>query len=176
MSWIKTNGPYFLLILLGIWVLIFTIYDILLDKGWQWILIGAYIVLIFLLIIVTIIRTMKRPKPMGTVEEFEKTLKGGLFHFKCPTCEGIFALKKSKSNDEKPVKMTCPDCGSIGIIPPHPKSIEGEIPEKKSIKANFKCITCGEGITVWAEGSDLYPNTCVFACPFCGKDEMLNRF
>ncbi|GAH17075.1 unnamed protein product, partial [marine sediment metagenome] len=35
--------------------------------------------------------------------------------------------------------MTCPDCGAIGVISPNPAQIEEEIPEKKSIKANFKC-------------------------------------
>jgi predicted RNA-binding Zn-ribbon protein involved in translation (DUF1610 family) len=176
MKWIKTSGPYILLVILGLWIFVFTIYDIVFDKGWQLILIAAYIVIIVLIILITLIRVMKKPKPLGTVEEFEKSLKGGLFHFKCLTCEGIFAVKKSKSNDETPVKMTCPDCGAVGIIPPHPKSCEEEIPEKKSLKANFKCATCGEGITVWAEGSELYHDTCVFSCPFCGKDEKLDRF
>ena len=137
---------------------------------------ALYMIFGLFLITLVIQKKIKKPKTLANLEEFEKSLRGGLFHFKCPTCKGIFALKKSKSNDEKPIKMTCPDCGAIGIITPKPKSCEEEIPEKKSIKANFKCATCGEGITVWAEGSDLYNDLCVFSCPFCGKNERLKRF
>jgi len=175
MNFLKSNGPYFLLILLGLWVFIFTLFDIVYDKGWQFFLIAAYFILIVLIIVLAITKRMKKAKPALTIEEFEKMLKGGLFHFKCPTCEGIFAIKKSKSNDEQPVKMTCPDCGAIGIIPKHPKSVEEEIPEKKSLKANFRCAVCGEGITVWAEGAELFDDTCVFSCPFCGCDEKLEK-
>jgi len=113
---------------------------------------------------------------MGTIEEFEKSFKGGLFHFKCPTCNGIFAVKKSKSNNKKPVKMCCPDCGAIGLIPSNPVCIKDVIPEKKSMKANFRFIECGEGITVWAEGKDLYENITVYCCPFYGVERKLNRF
>ena len=176
MRWIETKGPYILLGILFLWIFVFAIYNSYFDKGWQLILIGTFLITVILTILVIVIKTTKKPKTQANVKEFEKTLKGGLFHFKCPTCKGIFALKKSKSNDEKPVKMTCPDCGIIGIIPPKPKSCEEQIPEKKSVKANFKCASCGEVITVWAEGSELYPDTCVFSCPFCGNDKMLYRF
>ncbi len=36
---------------------------------------------------------------------------------------------------------------------------EEEIPEIKSIKANFICNICGEGITIWAEGTEMINNT-----------------
>lgn len=143
---------------------------------WKIFLIASYIVLIVLIIITFIIRRRKPVRQIGSVEEFEKSLKGGLYHFKCPTCYGIFAVKKSKSNDKRPVKMNCPDCGSFGFIPPNPVCIKAEIPEKKSIKANFRCIECGEGITVWAEGKDLYDNIIVYSCPFCGVEKKLDRF
>ena len=110
------------------------------------------------------------------IEEFEKRLEGGLYHFKCPTCKGIFAIKKSKGNNKKPTKMTCPDCGAIGVISSSPCQIEEVIPEKKSVKANFKCNICGEGITIWAEGTDLYKNVNVYSCPFCGEKKPLTRF
>ena len=64
--------------------------------------------------------------------------------------------------------MTCPDCGAIGVIPPNPIFVEEEIPEKKSLKVNFRCGVCGEGVTIWAEGTDLYKETQVYTCPFCG--------
>jgi len=176
MSWIKGSGPFIILIILGLCVMIFSIYDIIFDKGWMAVILTAYALLIIItLTVVVFLRLQKEEVFVETVEEFEKTLKGGLHHFKCPTCNGIFAIKKSKSNNKKHVKMTCPDCGAMGVISPNPAYVEEEIPEKKSVKANFKCYSCREGITVWAEGAELYKNVYVYSCPFCGEDETMKR-
>ncbi len=164
------------ILILGLAVLIFSIYDIVFDKGLMIAVIAVYIILIALTIFLKFFRFRKSDMVINIVEDFEKKLKGGLFHFKCPTCEGIFAIKKSKRNDEKPIKMTCPDCGAIGIVTSNPDSIFEEIPEKKSLKANFKCTSCSEGITVWAEGTDLFKNMNVFSCPFCGQEQTMDRF
>jgi len=66
--------------------------------------------------------------------------------------------------------------GALGFPAPNPAFVEEEIPEKKSVKANFKCDICGEGISIWAEGKDIINNTQVFSCPFCGKKNTMNRF
>ena len=50
-----------------------------------------------------------------------------------------------------------------------------EIPEKKSIGINFKCTSCGEGLTIWAEGADLKPGLCLFSCPFCDTEKPLKK-
>jgi len=175
MKWTRESIFFTAILIIGLVVLIFSLYDIMFDKGLMFAVIVAYVILIALTIVLIIPRFRKVDIVIKTVEEFEKKLKGGLFHFKCPTCEGIFAIKKSKRNDEKPIKMTCPDCGAIGIVPSNPVSIFEEIPEKKSIKANFKCVSCSEGITVWAEGTDLYQNINVFSCPFCGQQQTMDR-
>ena len=176
MSWFKEAGLFYLLIILGLCVLIFSIYDIIFDKGLIIVVLPIYAVILIVTIIAILLKSQKDVKlTTDVVEEFEKTLKGGLYHFKCPTCNGIFAVKKSKSNNKKYVKMTCPDCGVVGVIPPNPNQIEEEIPEKKSIKANFQCNSCGEGITVWAEGTELYKRMYVFSCPFCGEAETMRR-
>ena len=175
MRWTRESGQFVILIIFGLVAMILSIYDIMFDKGLIIAVIVAYGILIALAIILIILRFKKEEIVINTIKEFEKKLHGGLFHFKCPTCEGIFAIKKSKRNDEKPIKMTCPDCGSIGVIPPNPASIEEEIPEKKSIKANFKCVSCSEGITVWAEGTDLYKNMHVYSCPYCGQEQTMDR-
>ena len=175
MRWLKGFGPFIILIILGLCVLIFSITDILLDKGWMIRTFASYAVIVVIAIIIFTLRLKKEEVEVDVVEEFEKTLKGGLFHFKCPTCSGIFAVKKSKSNDDKYVKMACPDCGSIGFIPPNPAKIEEVIPEKKSIKANFRCGSCGEALTVWAEGTELHKKVKVHSCPFCGKFETMSR-
>jgi predicted RNA-binding Zn-ribbon protein involved in translation (DUF1610 family) len=176
MRWIKTPWPFIILSLLGLIVLVFSIFDVIYD--WKLILLSIvlYIVLFILILLVIYLRSKKEIPSITTVEEFEKRLKGGLYHFKCPTCSGIFAIKKSKSNNKKYIKMTCPDCGAIGHIPPNPAVIEEEIPEKKSIKASFECTLCGEGITVWAEGTELYKDVSVYSCPFCGEKKSLKRF
>lgn len=176
MKWLRGSGPFIILIILGLCVLIFSLYDIIYAKEWIVRTFAAYGLIFLILILLIIYRLQKKEAPIISVEEFEKRLKGGLYHFKCPTCSGIFAFKKSKSNNKKYVKMTCPDCGAVGVIPPNPAEIEEEIPEKKSSKANFKCKMCGEGVTVWAEGTDLHSDVNVFSCPFCGEKKPLSRF
>jgi len=175
MSWMKSSGPFVMLLIIGLCVMVFSIFDIVYDKGWMIISLVAFLVLIVITIILIFQKFREKQVAISSIEEFEKTLKGGLYHYKCPTCNGIFAIKKSKKNNKKTVKMTCPNCGAIGAILPYPAEIEEEIPEKKSIKANFKCYLCGEGITVWAEGTDLYRQMYVYSCPFCGEKEPLKR-
>lgn len=173
MTYTKTKGFLILMVLFYLWVIIFTLFNIYFNKGWNTFLIISYALLAIFTIIFLYLKIKNTRKLHNKIEEFEKTLKGGLYHFKCPACKGIFAIKRSKSNNQKSVKMTCPDCGIIGIIPSCPSCIEEKIPEKKSIKANFKCITCGEAIAVWAEGTDLYKDIQVFSCPFCGIKKQL---
>ena len=176
MNWIKSKGPFIILIVFGLLMMFFSIWDVMFDKGWTNIILASYLLLIILTVVFIIFRSIKKLAVAETVEEFEKTLKGELFHFKCPSCEGIFAVKKSKHNNKKFVKMNCPDCGNIGVMPPHSTiMIEEEIPEEKSIGVNFKCNSCGEGITVWAEGAELHPNLNVYTCPFCGNDQTMKR-
>ncbi len=176
-NWFKQSWLLIILIILGFCMLLFSLYDIIFDMELIVVSLLSYAVLIIFLIILIYIKLKRKKVPveMDVVEEFEKTLEGGLYHFKCPTCEGFFAVKKSKGDNKQYVKMTCPDCGEIGIIPPNPVSVEEEIPEKKSIKANFKCESCGEGITIWAEGTDLYKKLHVYSCPYCGEDETMRK-
>jgi len=176
MNWVKSKGPFVVIIFLIFWILFFSLWDIMSDKGWINLISASYILLIILVVVFIILRSIKTFDVTEKVEEFEKTLKGGLFHFKCPVCKGFFAVKKSKPNNKKILRMDCPDCGSIGVIPPHPTNIiEEEIPEKKSIGINFRCLKCEEGITVWAEGSEIHPTVNVYTCPFCGEEQKMKR-
>jgi len=175
MNFFQNKIPYtmflvfaFLFLILAIIVSMFSSYLILVFLALQ-------IILALVLLIIIIRRQQEQTKVLLSVEEFEKRLKGGLYHFKCPSCGGIFAIKKSRGNNKKIVKMTCPDCGKVGFIIPNPRTIREEIPQKKSVKANFSCGRCGEGITVWAEGADLYKNVSVYSCPFCGTEKPLRR-
>jgi len=173
MKWINVFSN--LIIILAFWVLFFSFYDIITGKEWFLAILLSYAILIILVITVLLYLYSKKPTIPISVEEFEKRLKGGLYHFKCPVCNGFFAVKKSKGNDNKQIKMTCPHCGAVGVIPPDPDVVEEEIPEKKSDKISFRCNNCGEGITVWAEGTDLCKKVSVYTCPFCGEKEPLKR-
>jgi predicted RNA-binding Zn-ribbon protein involved in translation (DUF1610 family) len=169
------NLTSFIIIIFGLFILFFSVYDIIFKKGWILITFILYAVLLVIIIYTIFLKAKKQVVFVDIVEEFEKTLKGGLNHFKCQVCGGIFAVKKSRGDNKKYIKMTCPDCGAIGVIPPIPAQVDEVIPEKKSIKANFKCNLCGEGITVWAEGTDLFKDMYIHSCPFCGEDQTMKR-
>jgi len=154
-----------LLIIISFWIMIFSIYDILFNKEWTVIIFICYIIIILMLILFIFIK-MKYPDL--AVYEFEKTLQGGLYHYKCPMCDGYFAIKKSKSNDDKPFKMTCPDCGKTGMINVKKIVIDEEIPEEKSNSLNYECNNCGEQITIWAEGTEIIDEITLYSCPYCG--------
>lgn len=175
MKWDKNTWLFTLLIILGFCVLFFAFWGVIFNEDWILIILPSYLVLLVVSFILIFFKS-KKPISMGTaVEEFEKTLKGSLSHFKCPRCNGIFAVKKSKLNNNNYFKMTCPDCGEVAVVSPKPKSVEEEIPEKKSVNVNFKCNYCGEGVTVWAEGSELYPDIHVYSCPYCGMEKTMEN-
>lgn len=175
MSWFETKTLFNIFLISSFLLLILTILDAALWTVLYLVILSIYLVMIITLLVIIFKIILERSRIVYSVEEFEKTLKGGLYHFKCPVCSGIFAIKKSKSNNKKDMKMTCPDCGAIGVIPSTPQVIENKIPEKKSVKANFKCIRCGERITIWAEGTDLFKNIYVYTCPFCGVEKPMKK-
>ena len=117
----------------------------------------------------------------GTFKEdyikiFTKTLYGGLYHFQCPFCKGIFAVKESMYHAKGKTIITCPGCGHLGkISPSSPKAI-GLIPEKKSKNVLFKCLYCGESLRIWAEGTDIHQGLKVFSCPYCGREKRLKEY
>jgi len=166
---------YFLMILLGLIMFVLSIWDVIFDQGRIIFMVGLYAIVVFIFVVFVISKSRKSSLGKTTVEEFEKTLSGKLYHFKCPNCNGIFAIKKSKHNNKKSFKMTCPDCGAVGLISPSPRYVEEEIPEKKSVNVNLKCGRCGEGITIWAEGAELYQDVRVYSCPYCGVEKTLNK-
>lgn len=163
------------IICLDFLVLLFTIWDISNNEGWLVRIIALYSILIVLTLLLLASNIRRKPVIETTVQEFEKSLKGRLHHFKCPSCRGIFAIKKSKHNNKKAFTLTCPDCGMTGVIPSNPSSVVEVIPEKKSANTNFTCGTCGEWIMVWAEGSNLASDINVFSCPYCGTKKDMHR-
>ena len=71
--------------------------------------------------------------------------------------------------------MTCPDCGIIGKISSSPPVIVEEIPEQKSENIKFKCKSCGERVSIWAEGTDLVQDIQIYSCPYCGEKQFMKN-
>jgi len=165
-----------LIIILSFIVLFSSIYDIMYDRQWLQIVLALYAVLIiFSIVLLFLKQTKKIAGSKDSVEEFEKTLEGKLYHFKCPECEGIFAIKKSKRNNKKPFTLTCPDCGNVGRISGSPPVVVEEIPDQKSENIKFKCNNCGERVSIWAEGSDLVKNVEIYSCPYCSERQTMKN-
>lgn len=176
MTWVQRRLPFILIILLSCIVLILSIWDIIYNQEWIQGILAVYGILIILAIVLLFLKTKEKSvETTPNVEEFEKTLKGKLSHFKCPNCNGIFAIKKSKHNNKNAFILTCPDCGNVGKIPSKPQLIEDEIPEKKSPTTRFKCGNCGEWISIWAEGADLFKSIQIYSCPYCGIKQSMSR-
>jgi len=146
-----------------------SIWSILYEDQWIQGIIALYGILILIVFVIVFYLFKNKPRKVeNAVQQFEKTLEGKLQHFKCPSCNGIFAIKKSKHENKKPFSLTCPDCGHVGTIPHAPKLVEEEIPDEKSIKTKFKCKKCGEFVSVWAEGTELFNHVQIYDCPYCG--------
>jgi len=176
MTLIQRKLLFAAIILLSIVVLLSSLFDIVYEKQWLQIILTLYAILIIFTIVLLFLKPTKKIVESGDiVEEFEKTLKGKLYHFKCPNCNGIFAIKKSKSNNKKPFTLTCPDCGTVGKISSSPPVIVEEIPEQKSENIKFKCKSCGERVSIWAEGTDLFRNIQVYSCPYCGEKQPMKN-
>lgn len=167
---------FIIVILLSIVVLFSSLFDIIYEKQWLQIILTLYAILIIFTIVLLFLKPTKKIVESGDiVEEFEKTLEGKLYHFKCPNCNGIFAIKKSKHNNKKPFTLTCPDCGTVGKISSSPPMVVEEIPEQKSENIKFKCKNCGERVSVWAEGTDLFQNIQIYSCPYCGEKQPMKN-
>jgi len=124
MRWNIGKMLFLLIILSGIITLITSLWDIIYKNGWRQQILAGYMILILLdLVLISIRVEIKSTNELNRpIKEFEKTLQGKLYHFQCPNCHGIFAVKKSSKNNKKAMKLTCPDCGMVGVIPISPKS------------------------------------------------------
>lgn len=167
---------FLVIILLSIVVLFSSMFDIVYGKEWLQIILAIYaILIIFTIVLLFLAPTKKIAESKDSVEEFEKTLEGKLYHFKCPNCQGIFAIKKSSRNNKKPFTLTCPDCGTIGKISSSPPVVIEEIPKQKSENIKFKCKNCGEKVSIWAEGTDLVQDIQIYSCPYCGEKQSMKN-
>ncbi len=159
----------------GFVVLLFSLYEVLivvyLIESWFQVLIAFSIVSIVLILFKYWFSKIE----MDSVTVFEKTLQGELYHFKCQRCYGVFAVKESRKNDIHLLTLTCPICGSIGRISPHPPRLIDRIPTEKSPCVSFLCKTCNERLNIWAEGATLSEEIFIFSCPYCGSKRQMKR-
>jgi predicted RNA-binding Zn-ribbon protein involved in translation (DUF1610 family) len=165
--------PFILIVLSAILVLGASIWDISSNAQWSARIILLYLILVTLAALLLVSRR-NEPSPSLSTEDFEAALKGQLQHFKCPSCGGIFAVKKSRHNNKKDFVLTCPDCSLVGLVPRRPMTVLEKIPEKKSRHKNFVCQNCGGALTVWAEGKDLSPVLRIYSCPYCGAKQTMH--
>jgi len=175
---LKSRIPLIAIIILTGVVLFFTLRDILYEKQLLQLLdfisekqmlqriIILYVILIIFVIVLTSSRiTKKFETVLRSRRIFEVLLKDKLHHFKCPNCNEIFTIKKSKINEDKSFVITCPCCGSTGRIPSMPKSVE----------AKFECINCGEQVSIWADEAKSSHKVVVYSCPYCGKKQSMKN-
>ena len=146
-----------------------SIYDILSlqNRFRYWLLLSLALVVLSLLFFFYMYRSSR--KQMDPVVLFEKTLQGGLYHYQCSRCNGIFALKESRKNDSRDLSLSCPNCGAVGRISSRSPKTIARIPTEKSPRVSFICTTCGERLNIWAEGTPLIDNISIFSCPYCGS-------
>ena len=171
----RRTVPFLAIIFFAFLVFVFSLWDIIYHEQWLERIIALYGILVLLTFLFLVSREKKKPAVQKTVGSLEKSLEGKLQHFKCPSCGGVFAIKKSNQNNKQPFLLTCPDCGMTGSIPSHPSQIQLDVPEKKSVHKVFQCQNCGETVTVWAEGVDMTQDPVqVYSCPYCGVKQDLS--
>lgn len=166
--------PYLLIVLFAVLLFIISLWSIIYEEQWFINILALYGISIIITAVLLFLSVKKKPSDViHAVKEFEKTLEGKLHHFKCPICKGIFAIKKSKRDNKKSFILTCPDCGNVGKISDTPKSVVEKIPKRKSSKKSFKCANCGEFISIWAEGTEIFHKMKINSCPYCGEKQSM---
>ncbi len=167
---------FIFLLIFSFLVFLLSIFDILMNVNVPSLIFILYMILFGAAFIIFLLSSNRFTFKENYIKTFTKTLYGGLYHFQCPSCKGIFAIKESMYNTKGETIITCPDCGHLGKISSSPPKTIGLIPEKKSKNVLFKCLYCGESLKIWAEGTDIYPKLKVFSCPYCGREKRLKEY
>ena len=136
MTSVKSKIPLVVLILLTCVVVFLTLWDIIYEKQLLQLLdfiferqmlqriLALYGLLTIFAIVLTFSRMTKKSEAFSrSGRKFEKSLEGKLHHFKCPNCNGIFTIKKSKGSADRSFILPCPCCRTIGKIPPNPQNL-----------------------------------------------------
>ena len=175
---IKNKIPLLAIIILIFIVIFFTIWDIFYDEQFiqlfdflseRQLLLRVIILYCILAIFIIIVIYTQTKKKYATISKsrrlFDRLIGSKFYQFKCPKCKEIFTIKKLKSNAESSFITTCPCCGTIGRIPPMPKSTE----------IKFECKNCGEQVSLWSGEAETTNKIKVFSCPYCGKKQTMKN-
>lgn len=178
MTYVNRKVTIIVMIVLICILLFFTLWDIIYEKQLlqlldfifereilQRILILYIIFIILLIFLIFLQKSKKFEAVLQSRRIFEKLLEDKLLYFKCPKCNEVFTIKKSRENENKPFIITCPSCGVIGRIPS----------ESKSIGNKFTCKNCGEQVLIWAENTKSPHKVEVFTCPYCGEKQSMKN-
>jgi len=166
---------FLLVIFISAMIFLFSLLVLLFEGEGTYLPFLFYAVLFVLLLFLFVLRRILYPLKKAIISEFRKTLRGGLYHFKCLHCHQVFALKESMYREKTSILMNCPICGKIGKVPSSPPLIVGLIPKVKSDKIIFQCIQCKESVNIWAEGAPISEEIKIYNCPFCGWNEPMKR-
>ena len=136
MTSVKSKIPLVVLILLTCMVVFLTLWDIIYEKQLLQLLdfiferqmlqrmLVLYGILTIFAIVLIFSRTTKKSEAVSrSGRKFEKLLESKLHHFKCPNCNGIFTIKKSKGSADRSFILSCPCCRTIGKIPSNPQNL-----------------------------------------------------
>jgi len=127
MTSLKRMVPLIAIIILACVLFIFTVRDLIYEKQLlelidfilkrdmlQRILIMYIILTVFAIVLIYSYATKKSEIVSIYGKIFEKPLEQKMRHFKCPNCNAIFTIKKSKVKNNKESIITCPSCKTIG--------------------------------------------------------------
>jgi len=130
MTSVKRTMPIIAIIILACILLIFTVRDLLYEKELldlidfilkkdmlQRILIMYIILIIFAIVLIYLHATKKSEIVSLYGSIFEEPLGRKMRHFKCPNCNVVFTIKKSKIDKNKKSTITCPSCKTVGYTP-----------------------------------------------------------
>ena len=136
MTSFKSKIPMVAMIILICLVFFFTLWDVVYEKQLielfnfilkrqllQKIVILYSILIIFAIVLIYSRMAKKSWAVLYRGRIFDESLEDKLRHFKCPNCNRIFTIKKTKGDENRSFKITCPSCRTIGLVPSKPKSV-----------------------------------------------------
>lgn len=134
MSYIRSKIPLIAIIILSLIILFFTARDLFYEKQlfqlYKYILarqmlqriLMLYLILIIFIIVLIYSYTTKKSSIMSLYGEiFEESPEGNLRYYKCPNCNEIFTIKKTKASKYHTL-VSCPYCKITGRLTSNLKS------------------------------------------------------
>ena len=114
---IKANMPIISLVVLWIILQFISFWALYFEEQWfERILILNIIFMIFFIVFIYTKVLKKTTNKNNINSESSKGYRNDFLYLKCPQCQESFAIKKSKSLENKTLTILCPICGTKGKI------------------------------------------------------------